>query len=105
MKLTPEQRERAEALTTPVVLPEVTVDLATFRRLIALHTRLRQDDTGGMGSEIEFEDAIYVAICSGVRADEIRSGVSYDQNTGRRAAPKKLWQRAFGSIPPWGGRR
>lgn len=93
------RQERVHALLTPVVLPEVTVDLATFRRLTALHTRIREGDPGGGGSEIEFEDAIYVAISSGLRADEERSDVHYNENTGFPIErPRSLWQRVLGAF-------
>lgn len=77
--------ERLEALLSRHRLPELNVDGACYRRLLAMHRRLLEEDpTLGVEPGQGFEHVVYAAIMAGLRASEDESGVSYDENTGRR---------------------
>ena len=76
-------RDRLRALLTPVELPTMVVDLATYRRLRAMQERMTAEDpTLGEETDGGFEHVIYAAICGGLCDSEKRAGVTFNENTG-----------------------
>jgi hypothetical protein len=67
-------------------LPSMTVDGATWRRLLAMQERLIEQHDPSLADEPGrgLDHVIYAAICEGLRASEEDDGVAYNENTGER---------------------
>ena len=78
-------KQRVQALMGSMQLPQMTVDLACYRRLLAMRARIIRDDPSLLDDgPVEMEHVIYAAIMEGLRESEREAGVEYDENTGLR---------------------
>ena len=78
---TPDPEIMRAILTKPRALPVVEADLAMYRRLEAMHERMKRSDLPDE-EPTTFEEVVYCAIMGGLRESEADYGEPRNEHTG-----------------------